>query len=64
LSKKEISTLLGQKAISGQLNEVIGKLLNDKLIEWAIKDKPNSSRQKHLINQRGIVFIQLLEQRK
>jgi hypothetical protein len=64
LSRKEISVLLGQKAISGQLNEVLAKLLNDKLIEWTIKDKPNSSRQKHLINQKGIAFIKILEQRK
>jgi predicted transcriptional regulator len=61
LSRKEISTKLGQKAISGQLNGVLAKLLLDKLIEWTIKDKPTSSKQKHQITQKGIEFIKLLK---
>ena len=61
LSKKEISIQFGQKVISGQLNEVISKLLDDRLIEWTIKNIPTSSKQKHLITNRGIEFIKLLK---
>ena len=40
LSRKQISVLLGQKAISGQLNEVLKRLFENNWIELTIKEKP------------------------
>jgi len=39
LSKSEISSALGQKEISGHLNQVIRVLLNDQTLEYTIPDK-------------------------
>ena len=47
LSKAEISKLLGQKEISGQLNTVIRNLRQHGLIEYTIPEKPNSRFQKY-----------------
>ncbi len=58
---KELSELLGQKSISGQLKKSIAKLLNDGLIEWTIPKKAKSSKQKYKITQKGIIFINLLK---
>ena len=60
-SRKEISIELGQKAISGRLNEVLAKLLQYRLIEWTIKDKPNSSKQKFKLTKRGLAFYVLVK---
>jgi ATP-dependent DNA helicase RecG len=47
LSKAEISTHLGQKEVSGQLNKVIRLLIAQGLIEYTLPDKPNSRLQKY-----------------
>ena len=47
LSKAEISTHLGQKEVSGQLNKVIRSLIAQGLIEYTLPDKPNSRLQKY-----------------
>jgi len=60
MSRKEISSELGQKAISGRLNEVLAKLLQYRLIEWTIKDKPNSTKQKFTLTKRGLAFYLLV----
>jgi len=60
-SRKEISIELGQKAISGRLNEVLTKLLQCRLIEWTIKDKPNSPKQKFKLTKRGLAFYVLVK---
>ena len=60
LSTKELSIKLGQKSISGHLKKVIAKLLEDKLIEWTIPDKPKSSRQKYRLTQKGRLFYKLV----
>ena len=62
-SRKEISNELGQKAISGRLNEVLTKLLQCRLIEWTIKDKPNSSKQKFKLTKRGLAFYVLVRKK-
>jgi len=53
LSKAELSALLGQKEISGQLNKIIRELLQKKVIEYTIPDKPNSRMQKYLLTDKG-----------
>jgi predicted HTH transcriptional regulator len=60
-SRKEISKELGQKAISGRLNEVLAKLHQYRLIEWTIKDKPKSSKQKFTLTKRGLAFYVLVK---
>jgi len=60
-SRKEISIELGQKAISGRLNEVLTKLRECRLIEWTIKNKPNSSKQKFKLTKRGLAFYVLVK---
>lgn len=47
MSKTEISMLLGQKEVSGQLNKVIRNMLKNRDIEYTIPDKPNSRLQKY-----------------
>jgi ATP-dependent DNA helicase RecG len=53
LSKAEISTRLGQKEISGQLNKVIRLLLADRNIEYTIPGKPGSRLQKYRLTNKG-----------
>ena len=53
LSKAEISTHLGQKEVSGQLNKVIRSLIAQGLIEYTLPDKPNSRLQKYRLPQAG-----------
>jgi hypothetical protein len=57
LSKSELSERLGQKEISGQLNNVVRKLLGDKHIELTIPDKPESRLQKYRLTKKGIEYI-------
>ena len=40
---------------------LIAKLLNDKLIEWTIPEKPNSSKQKYRITDKGKLFCQMIK---
>ena len=58
-SIKEISRQLNQKSISGQLNEVLGKLYDRNLLEWTIPEKPNSSKQKFKLTKKGLAFYLL-----
>jgi hypothetical protein len=46
-NKTEISSQLGQKKVSGQLNKVIRDLLAAKRIGYTIPNKPNSRLQKY-----------------
>ena len=57
LSKSEISVRLGQKEVSGQLNNVIRWLLTEKQIELTIPEKPNSRLQKYRLTKKGIIYL-------
>jgi hypothetical protein len=59
LSTNDLSIVLGQKRISGQLKKVFAKLRNDRLIEWSEQAK-RSSKQKYYITDRGKAFIDIL----
>ena len=52
-SKAEISGLLGQKEVSGQLNKVVRDLLAAELIAYTIPEKPNSRLQKYRLTDSG-----------
>ena len=47
MGKRDISTALGQKEVSGQLNKVIRALLTQGLIELTIANHPSSRLQKY-----------------
>ncbi len=53
LGKSEISAILGQKKVSGQLNKVIRSLLSQGLVEYTIPDKPMSRLQKYRLTDKG-----------
>lgn len=53
-SKSKISTQLGQKEVSGQLNKVVRQLLEDELIAYTIPEKPRSRLQKYRLTDLGI----------
>ncbi|MDR0485307.1 MAG: hypothetical protein LBH29_01115 [Elusimicrobiota bacterium] len=61
LSRKELSAALGQKNISGQLNQIILKLLNSSLIEHTIPSVPNHPKQQFRISKKGLAFLDILE---
>lgn len=60
LSRKEISEGLGQKQVSGQLNKILSKLVEDKLIEHIIPENKNHPEQKFRITKRGRIFLKLV----
>ena len=53
LSKAELSDRLGQKQASGQLHEVVRRLVADRLIEYTVPDKPRSRLQKYRLTEIG-----------
>ncbi|MEZ7884754.1 MAG: hypothetical protein QMB39_05795 [Bacteroidales bacterium] len=55
-SRQEISNALGQKKVSGQLNKVVQKLLEQRLIERTILDTPNHPSQKFRLTKQGYCF--------
>ncbi len=59
-SRKEISEGFGQKQVSGQLNKMLSKLVEDKLIEHTIPDNKNHPEQKFRITKRGRIFLKLV----
>ena len=61
MSKSALSTGLGQKEVSGQLNKVIRLLLANKTIEYTIPEKPNSRLQKYWLTDRGKALLGELE---
>jgi predicted HTH transcriptional regulator len=63
LARQEISNALGHKKGSGQLNKVILKLIENKLIERTIPENLNHPMQKFRITQRGKMFLELLTNR-
>jgi ATP-dependent DNA helicase RecG len=53
LSKAQISSRLGHKEISGQLNKVIRLLLAEGNIEYTLPEKPASRLQKYRLTVKG-----------
>ena len=60
-SRKEISTALNQRSISGQLNVIINSLLDHGLIEWTIPDVPHSPKQQYRITRKEQGGLDLLK---
>ena len=53
LSKAQLSSRLGHKEISGQLNKVMRLLLAEDNIEYTLPDKPSSRLQKYRLTGKG-----------
>lgn len=63
LSKSELSSALGQRVVSGRLNQVIRLLLADQTIEYTIPDKPGSRMQRYRLTGRGSEILTALRKR-
>jgi ATP-dependent DNA helicase RecG len=50
LSKAEMSQKLGQKSVSGPLNQLVRTLLRSGKVAYTLPDKPNSRLQKYKLN--------------
>ncbi len=57
LGKAEISVLLGQKTVSGQLNKVIRKLISNGFIEYTLPRTPTSRLQKYRTTKVGFEML-------
>ena len=53
MSKAELSGRLGQKQASGQLHEVVRRIVADRMIEYTVPDKPRSRLQKYRLTEKG-----------
>ena len=62
LSKAEITTGLGLKSISGQLNKVMRLLVDEGNAQLTIPDKPNSRLQKYRLTPQGAQRLRELGQ--
>ena len=60
MSKTELSSSLGQKKISGQLNKVIRLLVNDGRVAYTIPDKPRSRLQQYRLTDKGRASVERL----
>ena len=63
LSKIEKSQRIGQKEISGRLNQIIRQLLAEHLVEYTIPDKPASRLQKYRLTPKGQSWLDGLHRR-
>lgn len=61
LNTGELSELLGQKNISGQLRKVIRKLHQDQLITNLIPNNVNHPAQRHQLTEMGRTFLKQLK---
>ena len=53
MQKSELSRNLGQRVVSGPLNVVVRRLLNEQMIEYTLPEKPNSRLQKYRLTDKG-----------
>jgi len=54
LSSSELLKLIGNESRSGYFKKIIKQLLNNKLIQLTIPDKPKSPNQKYKITKKGL----------
>ncbi len=57
LSKSVLSSRLGQKEVSGHLNQVIRVLLADQTVEYTRPEKPTSRLQKYRLTDKGAALL-------
>ena len=64
LAKAAISIGLGQRKISGHLNQVIRVLLTNQMLEYTIPEKSNSRLQQYRLTEKGQTLLATLRQEK
>jgi DNA-binding PadR family transcriptional regulator len=57
LQRAEIAKALGHGKVSGAINRAVKELLNKKLIEYTLPEKPNSRLQKYRLTEKGKRFV-------
>jgi ATP-dependent DNA helicase RecG len=57
LQRAEIAKALGHDKVSGAINRAVKELLNKKLIEYTLPEKPNSRLQKYRLTEKGKRFV-------
>jgi len=62
MSKSALSAALGQKEVSGHLNQLIRRLVADQWVAYTIPDKPQSRLQKYRLTAEGRVRLATLQQ--
>src|SRR5262249_16247600 len=62
MSKSALSTALGQKEVSGHLNQLMRRLVDDQWVAYTIPDKPQSRLQKYRLTAEGRVRLATLQQ--
>jgi ATP-dependent DNA helicase RecG len=62
MSKSALSSVLGQKDVSGHLNQLMRKLVADQWVAYTIPDKPQSRLQKYRLTAEGSVRVATLQQ--
>lgn len=61
LQRAEIAKVLGHGKVSGAINRAVKELLNKKLIEYTLPEKPNSRLQKYRLTDKGRQFVKKYE---
>ena len=64
ISKKEIARKMGHRSVSGSLKKAIAFLLDKKLINYTIPDKPQSSKQRYVITEKGREVLEAVKNEK
>ena len=64
MSKSELSTKLGHREVSGQLNKVVRNLLTGGMIEYTLPEKPTSPRQQYRLPDKGRTELANLKSEK
>ena len=57
MSKSALSAVLGQKEVSGHLNQLMRRLVTDQWVAYTIPDKPQSRLQKYRLTAEGRVRL-------
>src|SRR5215510_4819850 len=62
MSKAALSTALGQKEVSGHLNQLMRRSVADQWVAYTIPDKPQSRLQKYHLTAEGRMRLATLQQ--
>jgi ATP-dependent DNA helicase RecG len=61
MSKSALSAALGQKEVSGHLNQLMRRLVADQWVAYTIPNKPRSRLQKYRLTAEGSVRLATLQ---
>jgi ATP-dependent DNA helicase RecG len=64
MSKSALSAALGQKEVSGHLNQLVRRLVAEQWVAYTIPNKPQSRLQKYSLTAEGSIRLATLQQGK